>query len=89
MLGVCVYVLTHTIAALVTAIVVEGDCNGRVVMEEVVMEAVAMEGDHSSSAFTPCMPHMHNDQGVNGFEHVIAGTNIPEIFLSHAHTHKT
>ena len=47
MLGVCVYVLTHTIAALVTVIVVivvEGDCNGRVVMEEVVME-----GDHRGS----------------------------------------
>ena len=44
-----VYVLTHTIAALVTAIVVEGDCNGRVVMEEVVMEAVVMEGDHRGS----------------------------------------
>ena len=49
---VCVYVLTHTIAALVTVIVVivvEGDCNGRVVMEEVVMEAVVMEGDHRGS----------------------------------------
>ena len=75
--------LTHTIAALVTAIVVEGDCNGRVVMEEVVMEAVVMEGDHRGDHrgehVHPCIPHMHNDQGVNGFEHVIAGTSIPEI----------
>ena len=41
-----VYVLTHTIAALVTAIVVEGDCNGW---------AIAMEGDRSGSTF-----HVHS-----------------------------
>ena len=61
------YVLTHTIAAmaLVTAIAVEGKCSAR-----------RSQWSHVRS----CIPHMHNDQGVNGPEHVIAGTRIPEVW---------